>query len=68
MKYLQIHIKTESGDDIGKFLTKIAGALAAEEIEYELVYKDSVVEDMVRGFIADHLSDQKYLVEDDNKL
>jgi len=69
MKYLQIHIKAESGDDIGEFLTKIAEQLTMKGIEYDLIYKDSIVEEMVKEFIADHMSHKEYFAtEDDNKL
>ena len=58
MKYLQIHIQAKSGNDIGKFLKEITIPLS--KVEYTLSYKDSIVEDMVRNFLAEHMSDDKY--------
>ena len=58
MKYLQIHIQAETGDDIGEFLKDISKPLG--KIDYILSYKDSIVEDMVRSFLAEHMSDDEY--------
>ena len=58
MKYLEIHIRAESGDDIGDFLSAISEHL--NKMNYELAYKDNIVEEMVRAFLAEHLSDDKY--------
>ncbi|MHA1968838.1 MAG: hypothetical protein ACW964_13670 [Candidatus Hodarchaeales archaeon] len=65
MKYLQIHIQAESGDDIGKFLKDIAIPLG--KVNYTLSYKDSIVEEMVRNFVAEHMSHDEYFEETKTK-
>jgi len=69
MKYLQIHIKAETGDIIGKFLKDIADKLDVKGIDFEIVYKDGEVEKLVKSFMAESMGHEKYfLIEDDNKL
>ena len=69
MKYLQIHIKGESADDIGKFLTDIVNKFEKHGLEFEIAYKDSDVEEQVKQFMAESMGHEKYFkVKDDNKL
>ena len=61
MKYMQLSIKTDTSDEMAKILLRLVPLATEMELEYDIFYKDSDVDEEVRKIMAEHLSDKKFV-------
>jgi len=61
MKYMQLSIKTDTADEMAKILLQLIPVVTTLELEYDVFYKDSDVDEEVRKIMAEHLSDKKFV-------
>ena len=58
---MQLSIKTDTADEMAKVLLQLVPLVTILELEYDVFYKDSDVDEEVRKIMAEHLSDKKFV-------